>query len=60
MMDSTSTQAWAKGVTPNASREEGHTEAAAASPMKASPPPIADGVDRMYCQLAEIHAIAAT
>jgi hypothetical protein len=34
MMDFTSTQAHAKGVTPTASREVGHTEAAAASPQK--------------------------
>jgi hypothetical protein len=47
-MDFASTQARAKGVTPTATCEEGHTEAVAASPPKASPPPTADGVDRMY------------
>jgi hypothetical protein len=34
MMDFASTQARAKGVTPTASREEGHTEAATARPQK--------------------------
>jgi hypothetical protein len=28
------------------------------SPLNASPPPTTNGVDWMYCQLAEIHAIA--
>jgi hypothetical protein len=60
MMDFTSTQARAKGVAPTTSCEESHTEAVAARPLKASPPPTVDGVDKMYCQLAEIHALAAT
>jgi hypothetical protein len=60
MMDFTSTQARAKGVAPTTSCEESHTEAVAARPLKASPPPTVDGVDKMYCQLGEIHALAAT
>jgi hypothetical protein len=59
MTDFASSQAQAKRVTPTVSYEEGHTEAAAASPMKASPLPTTDGVFRMYCQLMVIHAIAA-
>jgi hypothetical protein len=45
------------GVASTASREESHTGVVAARPLKASPPPTADGVDKMYRQLAEIHAI---
>jgi hypothetical protein len=55
-----STQARAKGVTPSASHEGGRTKVAAGKPMSTSPPPIANGVDRMYLQLAEIHAIATS
>jgi hypothetical protein len=58
MMDFASTPARAKGVAPVASLEEGHAEAAAARPPKASPPPTVDGVEKMYRILAEIHAIA--
>jgi hypothetical protein len=47
-------------VAPTASREEGHTEATLTGPSKALPPRTADGVDQMYHQLAEIHAIATT
>jgi hypothetical protein len=32
--------------------------AAAAMPLNTLPPPSTDGVDRLYRQLAEIHAIA--
>jgi hypothetical protein len=39
MMDFASTQVQAKGVAPTAIREEGHTEAVATRPPKASPPP---------------------
>jgi hypothetical protein len=59
MMDDIITLAQAKGVAPPASREEGHTKVAAARPLKASPPPTADGVDKMHHRLTEIHAIAA-
>jgi hypothetical protein len=57
MVDFTSTQAWSKGVAPSASREGGQTKAVAVEPLNASPPPPADGVDRLYCQLVEVHAI---
>jgi hypothetical protein len=57
-MDSARTQAQAKGVAPNASREEGHTDVDAARPPKATPSPTIDGVDKIYHQLAEIHTIA--
>jgi hypothetical protein len=45
-----------KGEAPTASREGGQ---AAAKALNTSPPPITDGVDKLYRQLAEIHAIAA-
>jgi hypothetical protein len=59
-MDLTATQAQAKGVAPFASREGGQTVAIVATPLNALPPPSTDGVDRLYHQLAEIHAITAT
>jgi hypothetical protein len=58
MVDFTSTQAQAMEVAPPTSREGGQDEAAAAKPLSASPPLTADGVDKMYHQLADIHAIA--
>jgi hypothetical protein len=58
MMDFASTPTHAKGVALVTGHEEGHTEATVARPSKASSPPTADGVDKMYRQLAEIHAIA--
>jgi hypothetical protein len=58
MMDYVSTPAWAQGLAPTVSREEGHAEATMARPPKASPPPTTDGVDKMYHQLVEIHANA--
>jgi hypothetical protein len=60
MVDFASTQTQAEEVAPPASCEEGHAEAAMAKPLSASPLLTADGVDKMYYQLAEIHAIAAT
>jgi hypothetical protein len=57
MMDFASTPTHTKGVNPTANHEEGHAKAATARPPKASPPPTVDGVDKMYCQLVEIHAI---
>jgi hypothetical protein len=57
MMDFTSTQAQAKEVSPPASREGGKEEAAAATPVITSLPLTTDGVDKMYHQLVEIHAI---
>jgi hypothetical protein len=63
MMDYVSTPSRAKGVDPPPpllmSCEEGHTEATAARPPKASSPPTIDGVDKMYRQLVKIHAIVA-
>jgi hypothetical protein len=60
MVDFASTQTRAKGVSPSANREGGQTEATMAKPLNASPPPTIDGVDRLYHQLAEIHAITIT
>jgi hypothetical protein len=57
MVDFTSTQAQAKEEAPPASREEGQVEVTAAKPMSAAPPLTTDGVNNMYHQLAEIHAI---
>jgi hypothetical protein len=48
MMDYASTQSLAKGVVPTAGYEDGHTEATTAKPLKASPLPTTDGVDKMY------------
>jgi hypothetical protein len=52
-MDFASTPTHAKGVALVTGHEEGRTEATAARPSKASSPPTADGVDKMYRQLAE-------
>jgi hypothetical protein len=58
MTDFTSTQAQAKEVTPQSNYEGGwQDEATAVKPLSASPPLTANWVDKMYCQLAEIHAI---
>jgi hypothetical protein len=46
-------------VTPLASHEGVQAKAATAKPLSTSPPLTTDVVDKMYCQLAEIHAIAA-
>jgi hypothetical protein len=59
MVDFTSTQVQAKVVAPPASREGGQVEAAVTKPPSASPPLTANGVDKMYRQLAEIQAIVA-
>jgi hypothetical protein len=45
-------------VAPPASHEGGQAEAAAAKPLSTSHPLTIDGVDKMYHQLVEIHAIA--
>jgi hypothetical protein len=60
MVDYTSTQARAKGVAPSTSREGSQVGATTVEPLNASSPPTTDGVDRLYCQLAEIHIITAT
>jgi hypothetical protein len=58
MVDFTSTQYRAKRVAPSTNYEGGQTEATAAEPLKASPPPTTDGVGRLYRQLVDIQAIA--
>jgi hypothetical protein len=57
MVDFTATQAQAKGATPSAHRERGQIGTAVTKTPSALPSPTTDGVDRMYRQLAEIHAI---
>jgi hypothetical protein len=59
MVDFTSTQAQAEEVDPPINREGGQLEVAVVKPLSASPPLTTDRVDKMYHQLAEIHAIAA-
>jgi hypothetical protein len=56
----TSTQARAKEVALPTNHEGGQDEATMAKPLSASLPLTVDGVDKMYCQLVKIHAIAAT
>jgi hypothetical protein len=58
MGDFTATKAQAKGAAPCASRVVGQTEAVVAKTPRASPPPTANRVDRMYRQLAVINTIA--
>jgi hypothetical protein len=52
-----STQAQAEEVAPGASHEGDLAEAAMARPLSASPMLTTEGVDKLYHQLAEIHAI---
>jgi hypothetical protein len=59
MVDFASTQAWVKEVALSASRERGQTEAAADKPPSTSPLLTINGVEKMYHQLEDIHAIAA-
>jgi hypothetical protein len=56
MIDYAPVRARGKGEAPTASGEGGQ---AAAQALNASPSPTADGVDKLYCQPVEIHAIAA-
>jgi hypothetical protein len=56
VIDYAPVQAWGKGEAPITSREGGH---AVAKAMNASTPLTADGVDKLYHQLVEIHAIVA-
>jgi hypothetical protein len=56
MMDYAPVQAWGKGDAPTTSREGGQL---AAKSLNASQPPTIVGVDKLYHQLVEIHAIAA-
>jgi hypothetical protein len=58
MVDFASTQARAKELPPSTNHEGDQDEATAAKPLSASPPLIANGVDKMFRQLTEIHAIA--
>jgi hypothetical protein len=58
MVDFAFTQAQAKDVAPLLA-EGGQDEAAMAKPLSASPSLTTDGMDKMYHQLAEIHAITA-
>jgi hypothetical protein len=60
MVDLATAQAQAKGAALSANCEEGQTKDAVAKPLNAPLPPSADGVDMLYHQLAEIHAITAT
>jgi hypothetical protein len=61
MVDFIARQARATGAPPSMNRErEGGDEAGVAKPQSSLPPPIADGVDRMYRQLVENNAIATT
>jgi hypothetical protein len=57
MVDFTSTQAQAKETAPPASRDETQTMTVVTKSPSASPPLTMDRVDRMYHQLAKIHAI---
>jgi hypothetical protein len=57
MVDITTTQAQAEGAAPSTSHEGGQTMATLATPVSALPPLSADGVDRQYRQLADIHGI---
>jgi hypothetical protein len=59
MVDLTATQAQTKGSAPSTEREGGQTKAVGTKPLNALPPPSADGVERLYRQLVEVHAIAA-
>jgi hypothetical protein len=57
LVDFTPTQAQAKELAPPICRGEAQDEAAIAKSPSTPPPLPADGVDRMYHQLAEIHTI---
>jgi hypothetical protein len=60
MVDFIPTQAKAKELAPPVRRGETQAEATVAKSLSTPPPLTVDGVDMMYCQLAEIHAITAT
>jgi hypothetical protein len=59
MLDFTSTQALAKELSPLVRRSEARAKATEANSMSTSPLLTTDGLDRIYRQLAEIHAITA-
>jgi hypothetical protein len=48
-----------QGVAPSTSREGSQVGVITVEPLNASSPPTTNGVDRLYCQLAEIHTITA-
>jgi hypothetical protein len=58
MMDYAPIRAQSKGVIPTPSYGWGQAEATMAKAPSASPPPITDGVDKLYHQLAKICASA--
>jgi hypothetical protein len=58
-MDLAATRAQAKRAAHSANREGGQTEAVVAKPLNVRQPPSADGLDRLYHQLVEIHAFVA-
>jgi hypothetical protein len=58
MMDYAHVQAWGKGEALPTSHEGSLAMAATTKALSASPPPTINGVDRLYHQLVEIHAIA--
>jgi hypothetical protein len=57
MVDFTFTQAQTEELAPLVGQGEAHVETVVAKSPGVSPPLTADEVDRMYRQLAEIHAI---
>jgi hypothetical protein len=59
MIDYTPARGRSKGVISTPSRGWGQADAIVAKALRASPPPAADGVDKLYRQVMEIHAIAA-
>jgi hypothetical protein len=59
MVDFTSTQAQAKELAPPVRQGEAQAEATVAKSSTTSPLLTADGVDRMFRQLAKFHAITA-
>jgi hypothetical protein len=60
MMGYATTQDWAEGALLPPRGRWGLTEAAVVKAVASSPPPTTDKVDRIYCQLTEIHAIDVT
>jgi hypothetical protein len=60
MIDYALTQAQSEGVISTASRGWGLAEATVTKALSILPPPTTNEVDKLYHQLAEIHAIFAT
>jgi hypothetical protein len=59
MMDYALARAQSKGAISSPSCVWGQAKVPATKASSGSPPPIIDGVDKLYHQLAEIHFIAA-